>query len=95
MGMLIGNAVIGIFGGYFGLGFSWGFYQYTWGGRGLGSWVFTEPLSLLSDTIIIAPILGGILGGAVTDKWWGAFGGGFFLSILGFYFFTFGLNAGF
>ena len=89
MGDFVGSALVGVIGGYFGTILSWGFFESTWGVQTFGSWVLTEALDRLSSPLIIASLVGGILGGAATNKWWGAFGGGLFLTIVGFYYLTF------
>jgi len=95
IGDVVGSAMVGIFGGYFGTILSLGFFESAWGVKGFGVWVFTDALSRLSSPLIIAAILGGIIGGAATQKWWGSFGGGFVLTIVAFYYFTFFLPQAF
>ena len=95
MGRHIGNAFLGAIGGYLGILAAGGFYEITWGTGVLGVWLFRKSFFWLSDYFIIIPLLGGIMGGAATDKAWGAFGGGFFLTVLGFYLYVFMLGGGF
>jgi hypothetical protein len=95
MGRHIANAFLGVIGGYLGVLIAGGFYEITWGGGFLGVWIFRKTFLWLSDYFIIVPIAGGLLGGAASDKSWGALGGGFFLAVVGFYLYIFMLGGRF
>jgi hypothetical protein len=89
LGDLVGSAFLGVIGGYLGTVLSLGFFESAWGVKNFGVWVLAEALDRLSSPLIVAAVFGGILVGAATQKWWGALGGGFFLTIVGFYYMTF------
>jgi hypothetical protein len=95
MGRHIINALLGLIGGFFGVLLCGVYYEYVWGGGYVGTWILRKSFYWLSDFFIIVPALGGIIGGAATDNWWGPVGGGFFVSVLGFYLFVFLLGVGF
>ncbi|MGD8457177.1 MAG: hypothetical protein PVF83_12395 [Anaerolineales bacterium] len=95
MGRHISNALLGLIGGFVGVIVAGGFYQTTWLGRPLDIQIIRKSFLWLSDYFIVVPLLGGLFGGASSDKWWGAFGGGFFLTLAGFYLYVFMLGGAF
>lgn len=95
MGKHLGNAVLGIIGGYFGVLIAIGFYEIAWGGGFLGDWIFRKSFLWMSDYFIVVPIIGGIFGGSISDSWWGSAGAGFFFALAGYFIFVFMLGGGF
>ena len=85
MGRHVGNAFLGLIGGYFGVLLAGGFYEMVWGNGLIGVWMFRKTFLWLSDYFILVPIVGGIFGGATSDNFWGAVVGGFFLALVGFF----------
>ena len=67
---IIGYAVWGVVGGYFGLVL----FAIILG----GSLEFDDFIFLIKYPIILIPIIGGVIGGGITKKWWGATIGGCF-----------------